>query len=563
MTCVCKHWLKATQIAKVLKNYKLSFSYVAINDESLALFANSERVFSNIYFGNAKFTSIDPVFWGNWSYHITEITFDYKFRTDDLPGGNFVELLKYTQRLRTLNLICSLGLFNAYFDQLAAHDRHIVLENIKNVQELQMYFSEECLTHLEFGAWIDEMKNVKNIDFDVHSKKSPIPSDAYDEIFSFLRKFATKVKGLHICDNSRALDKVTAAQLFSIIDLKLKALDLTINSASSKIFTDFLCTQSELQYLTVNGSFSLSRSLQHMPKLKEIAMSNGPALDGFKVFNSMDKLVSLGIAGLEFYDEDELGETFKMSANPKLKELYLIDATIDFQWSLVKRLCECFANIRLLNLDGAMIDDSSLVHLFQLKRLQELKLSKTEITDRGFAGYSTFRKKLKTANGQSVLMEAWSPESISLLSELEVLNIDFCKQLSSHSFNAMQLKKLKHFSAQGTQLNGSHMPSLGKNCPAIESLNLSRCTQLREIDVEAIMTLQRLETLELEHCINIDRDCMKHFMRSNKLQTLNVTKCFVNVDDVPVVAKKMFGSMKSLRRIILHKQRLYRCNYVE
>lgn len=561
MTLVCKHWLQASQIAKVLKNYKLSFSFVTIGptEEQLTLFANSDRVFSNIYFGNAKFKSIDPVFWGNWSDHITELTFDYKFRTADIPGGNFVELLKFTPRLKTLNLICSLGLFNAYLDELSVSDRCIVSENMKSIQELQMYFSEECLKNLTFGSWIDQLTHLKNVDFDVHSKKSPIPSDAYLEIFKFVRKFSTKIKGLHICDNSRALRKEIAEEIFAIKELKLKALDLIINSASATIFTNFLCTQSELQYLTVNGLFSLAKSLHHMPKLKEIAMSNGLALHGFKVFDSMDKLESLGIAGLEFYDEDDLDDTFKMTVKPKLKELYLIDATIDFGWSFVKRMCDCYANIRLLNLDGAMIDDSGLAYVFQLKKLQELKLSNTEITDCGFAGSLPPRKKLKTSNGRSVSLDE-SAVTISSLKELEVLNIDFCKHLSSHSFNSMKLNKLKHFSAQGTQLNGSHVPSLEENCPKIESLNVSKCYQLNENDVRAFVRLKHLETFELESCIHIDLACIKHIMKSDRLQTLNFSKCSM---DVRSVAGEMFMNMKSLRRIILDKERLYRCNYVE
>lgn len=423
-------------------------------------------------------------------------------------------------------------------DGLTSSDRDIVLGNIKNVQELQLYFSGECLIDLTFGSWIDQLTILKNIDFDVDSRKSPITRQAYNEILNFLRNFSTKVKGLHICDNNRALCKDIAEQLFAINDLKLKALDLTINSVLSTKFTNFLCTQSELQYLTVNGSFSLTNSLQQMPKLKEIAISNGPALDGFKVFNGMDKLISIGIAGLEFYDEGELDGTYKMNANPKLNELYLIDSTTDFGRMFVKRMCECYANIRLLNLDGAMIDDDSLIYVFQLKKLQELKLSKTEITDRGFAGIIQSRKKLKTSNGQPVSIDE-SVVSISLLKDLEVLNIDFCKHLSSHSFNSMTLTKLKHFSAQGTQLNGSHMRSLGMNCPNIESLNLSKCNQLRENDIEAVMTLKLLETLELESCAHIDMACIKHIMKSDRLQTVNFSKC-ASID-VRTIAEKIRG----------------------
>lgn len=159
LTLVCKHWLRATQIPKVLKNYKLSLSFVTIDSDSeqSTLFAQSERVYSNIYFGNAKFVTIDREFWSNWSDHITEITFDYRFRTTDIPRGNFVELLKFTPRLKTLNLICSFGLFNGFMDGLTSSDRDIVLGNIKNVQELQLYFSGECLIDLTFGSWIDQL----------------------------------------------------------------------------------------------------------------------------------------------------------------------------------------------------------------------------------------------------------------------------------------------------------------------------------------------------------------------------------------------------------------------
>ncbi|KAG4066345.1 hypothetical protein HA402_000569 [Bradysia odoriphaga] len=298
-----------------------------------------------------------------------------------------------------------------------------------------------------------------------------------------------------------------------------------------------------------------------MSKLKEIAISNGPALDGFKVFNGMDKLSSIGIAGLEFYDEDELDDTYKMNANPKLNELYLIDPTIDFSWVFAKRMCECFANVRLLNLDGAMIDDNGLVYVLQLKKLQELKLSKTDITDRGFAGQNHSRKKLKILNGQAVPVDE-SVISISSLKDLEVLNIDFCKHLSSHSFNTMKLNKLKHFSAQGTQFNGKHMRTLGMNCPNIESLNLSNCNQLRgnDVDMEAVLTLKSLETLELQSCFHTNLACIKPIMRSVKLQTINISKCVAI--DTQSIAEEMFSEMKSLRRIILRKERLYRCSFV-
>lgn len=209
-----------------------------------------------------------------------------------------------------------------------------------------------------------------------------------------------------------------------------------------------------------------------------------------------------------------------------------------------------------------MIDDISLVHIFQLKKLQELKLSKTEITDHGFVGHPT-RKKFKATNGKSVPMG----QSISSLEELEVLNIDFCKKLTSHSFNSIQLKKLKHFSAQGTHLSGDHMLALSKNCPKIESLNMSNCNHLRENDIQAIMMLKELETLELESCLNVDLLCMKHIMTSKKLQTLNVSKCIVDIVnstfEVRIIFNEMFSRINSLRRIILQRERLYRCNYVE
>lgn len=182
---MCKHWLQATQIAKILNKYKLSFNFVSIdlNEEPLTLFANSERVFSNIYFENVKFVSIDRTFWSYWSDHITEVSFNYMFRTPDLPDGNFVKLLKYTPRLKTLNLICSSVLFNSYFDKLPLEDKSIVLKIIENLKQLQMYFCRHCLSSSEFGTWDNRMTNLKNVHF--YSEKSPTPNHALNEIFVF------------------------------------------------------------------------------------------------------------------------------------------------------------------------------------------------------------------------------------------------------------------------------------------------------------------------------------------------------------------------------------------
>lgn len=310
VSLVCKHWLQATQIPKILKYYKLCINFVRVGSKDqipLSLFAKSDRMFSNIYFENVKFSEIDGDFWSRWSETISEVTFDYKFATPSLPGHNFLKLLLYTPRLKTLNLICSLHLCNRFIGELTPEEREKVFKHLKNVQELQMYFSEVCIDTLEFKAWLDEMPNLKNIDFDFYCKKVPIPPKAYEKIFYFLNRYGNKVKGLHICDHARPVDKSVVERLLAIKGIKLKAFDHIINKTTSKDFTDFLCTQSDLQYLTVNGSFSLTRSFKHMPKLKEIALANGPALDGFEVFNHVPKLQCLGIAGLEFYNEDDLG----------------------------------------------------------------------------------------------------------------------------------------------------------------------------------------------------------------------------------------------------------------
>ncbi|XP_063705870.1 uncharacterized protein LOC134834961 [Culicoides brevitarsis] len=593
---VCKQYLQATQEPKILKRFKLCFNFVSIGsdeDSCLSLFAKSDRLFSNIYFENAKFVKIDPDFWSRWSESITELTFDYKFRTPDLPGGNFLKLLLYTPKLKTLSIICSLHLCNDFMKKLTEEERKTVFAHLKGVQELNLYFSEVCVDTLEFEPWLDEMPNLKNIDFDFYSKRAPIPPAAYEKIFYFLERYGSKVKGLHICDHARPVNKTVVQRLLAIKDLKLKAFDHIINKATSKEFTDFLCTQSELQYLTVNGSFSVSRSFKHMPKLKEIAIVNGPAFDGFAEFNNVPKLQSLGIGGFEFYDEEGLKEDiqrrkrlaegtkrrrkcnenqlknseeeefdYKLKPNPNLKELSLIDACVSFEIPLVQRLCECFPNLRLLNLDAAIIDDEALPFIFQLKKLEELKLSNTQISDAGILGIKSSKSLKKRKSIDEEEISSTKNLSINALTELEVLCIDFCKKITEKSYLALEFKKLKHLSVQGNHMTAQIFKSLGKKCPTIESINLSKSNSMREQETEALAkSISGLETLELQSCVNFNKRCLMILMENcRKLETLDVTKCDC---DVKSVAQKMFLEIKSLRRIMLDKERLYRCNYIQ
>uniref|UniRef100_A0A336LV20 CSON005557 protein n=1 Tax=Culicoides sonorensis TaxID=179676 RepID=A0A336LV20_CULSO len=526
VSLVCKQWLQATQIPKILKNFKLCFSFINVGtaiQEPLSLFKESNRVFSNIYFENVKFTSIDQDFWTNWGAEtITEVTFDYKFATPDLPGLNFLKLLLYTPQLKTLNLVCSLHLCNIFIKELTAKERKTLFKHFKNVKELQLYFSEVCIDTLNFEPWLDEFENIKNIDFDFYCKKCPIPSKTYEQIFYFLQRYGSKVKGLHICDNARPVHKSVIERLLKIKDMKLKAFDHIINQSTSKLFSDFLATQSDLEYLTVNGSFKLE-VFKKMPKLKEIALANGPPLDGFEIFNCIPKLQSLGIAGLEFYDEDDFNNTYKLGQNLNLKELHLIDATVSFEIPFVQRLCECFRNIRLLNLDGAMIDDEGLQYIFQLKKLLELKLSNTQISDKGLIGISSKKHSAKKRK----LSEVHETEySINCLTDLEVLNIDFCKRITPKSYESLSLKRLKHVSGQATMISVAAFKSLSKHCPGIESLNFSKCNSIREKEIESMAkSISGLEILELQNCSNLNEACLKSLMvHCKKLQTLDVSK---------------------------------------
>lgn len=564
VTLVCKQWLQATQIAKISKIYKICFSFVTISDggsEPLKLFNESDRLFSNVYFENAKFAQINENFWSRWSDTMSELTFDYKYATPDLPGGNFVELLKFTPNLRTLNLVCCLHWFNQYILELSANDRALVYASISGLKELHFYFSEKCLDTLRFDSWIDEAKNLKNIDFDLKSTKRQISAETYDIIFNFLTKYATVVKGLHICDNSRSVDKKIVQRLLTLDGIKLKAFDLVVNQGGGKYFTEFLKTQDQLLYLTVSGTFSPSQCLPHMPKLKELAISNGEPLDGFKNFG--DTLESLGIAGLRFYyDFDEPEPTYNIKKNQKLKELYLIDSTVEFTPHFVKTCCQNFENIRLLNIDGAIIDDSCFQYIFRLKKLQELKISRTDVTDNGITGFATKKSKAKKPR-LSFEQEFEYDASISDLKELEVLNMDFCRHVTNASFKkSFELKKLKHFSAQGcNQISEQGVDALTKKCPKIESVNFSKCSGINDRGI-AILTkhLQGLETLEIISCHNLTDLSLQQIMKNCKrLQTLDLTKSELSVKGR---AKEMFEKVKSLRRIILGTERLYRCNFV-
>lgn len=210
-----------------------------------------------------------------------------------------------------------------------------------------------------------------------------------------------------------------------------------------------------------------------------------------------------------------------------------------------------------------MIDDEGLQFIFQLKKLQQLKLSNTQITDVGIIGFQSKEKKKGRKRKTCDENEPTEESSINALKELEVLNIDFCKKITEKSYLTFHFKKLKHISGQGNQMTVAIFRSLGKRCPSLESLNFSKCNSIREKETEALAkNLPNLETLELQSCSNFNKVCLEMLMKNcKKLQTLDVSKCDC---DIKTLVHKMFFEIKSLRRIFAsEKERLYRCNYIK
>ena len=90
-----------------------------------------------------------------------------------------------------------------------------------------------------------------------------------------------------------------------------------------------------------------------------------------------------------------------------------------------------------------------------------------------------------------------------------------------------RLLKKQHYitSINGTNFTDRELQIIAKNCPVLQSLDLSYSYQITDTGLEALTALINIQRLYLGFCHFITNDGLQHLAQLHNLQSLNLGRC--------------------------------------
>lgn len=105
---------------------------------------------------------------------------------------------------------------------------------------------------------------------------------------------------------------------------------------------------------------------------------------------------------------------------------------------------------------------------------------------------------------------------------LSVLNVSHCDSLTGASFSA--LGSLTSLNLRGcTSIDGNSLSVVAERCPRLQTLILSKCTQLEDQHLEPLSSLSLLSSLKLDHCDAITAAGLTHVAALAQLRVLSAS----------------------------------------
>ena len=294
----------------------------------------------------------------------------------------------------------------------------------------------------------------------------------------------------------------------------------------------------KLKTLICDGNDLIKIDVSNNPLLETLSCKNGGALDTV-VLNT--GLIKLDIRG-------HLMDTVDLSQNRSLKELYCGGpnlSILDISASVIEVLDCSDAKLTEFNMEGCSslksltIDAEGLIlELGNCPNLEELYIQSTENLD---VSHSPLLKTLYCVNSKFVGMdlaknpllenlrlEGTNQELIDLSKNLQLINVELFIPIRVRSLDMSNRTTLKSFSYREWGEGGLTLETLNlSECTSLENLNLEyiKLTSLNVSGCNKLSTLKcydsRLAELNIKGCTNISvLDC-----RGNALTELELGDC--------------------------------------
>ncbi len=302
-----------------------------------------------------------------------------------------------------------------------------------------------------------------------------------------------------------------------------------------------------LRYLSIGGPELTDAKMAKVGQLLWLTQLSLGGHERSEGLRHIAKLKSLRYLGLAFVRNPDLDRHLAYIADlTELEEIDLEDSMIgDAGFQHLKRM------IKLKKLDignrycpvSYKITDAGMVHLNDLKSLEEFKLPSAGITDIGLAQLAGLNalKKLNvgrdaTDEGMAALAKMKSLEDLGLscpnitdagLAELcrgaslKSLSIGRSKVTDAGLANVANLKSLEHLSVSNVPINGTGLAAL-KQCPSLRGISLS-FVELQSNAITHVVAIPSLEKLRLYRIgTPITDESLNQLSRLTNLKTLSI-----------------------------------------
>ncbi|MBC8218503.1 MAG: hypothetical protein H8E73_08565, partial [Planctomycetes bacterium] len=326
---------------------------------------------------------------------------------------------------------------------------------------------------------------------------------------------------------------------------ELRALQLSVDVPVELL--ELIRNLTSLRYLNIGGPELIDAKMAKVGQLPWLTQLSIAAHDRSEGLRHIAKLKSLRYLWLAVARSPQLDRHLAYIADlTELEEINLEDSIIgDAGLQHLKGM------IKLKKLDignrdypvSYKITDAGMVHLSNVKSLEELKLPYAGVTDIGLAQLAGLNalKKLNvgrdvTDEGMVALAKMKSLEDLDLgcpnitdaglaelcrSSSLKSLSIGRCKVTDAGLANVANLKSLEHLSVSNVPINGAGLGAL-KQCPSLRGISLSS-VELQSNAITHVAAIPSLEKLRLYYIgTPITDESLNQLSTLTNLKTLGI-----------------------------------------
>jgi F-box/leucine-rich repeat protein 14 len=194
--------------------------------------------------------------------------------------------------------------------------------------------------------------------------------------------------------------------------------------------------------------------------------------------------------------------------------------------SELKRLRQ-FTFLKCLDLSQRGIKDSHMKVVVHVRRLQNLELHFSDITDKSLKYISRLKELRLLRLSHCYKISSKGLKNISILSQLEHVELPNCSQLKNFALKCFsQLANLKYLNLKGCKSITDYGLMHLQNCKKLVSLNIAECSRITDEGLSVFEELADIKSLNISNLTYLTLDGIKKLRCLRELSELFLNGCY-------------------------------------